>query len=169
MRELVRVDHDLDFDNISIFEHFCDAVVNVDRVVDKVVSKKTTKALNSKNKSFVSRLILNDLGENDNDNDNDNDENFFFRLRLTRFNERMMTIYVANATSNNRLIVVMKNVNALKRVKLLKMTMSIEIVVDRKKTIEKKKQKKKKDEKENEIDEIKIVQCSQRDATLIHL
>ena len=61
-----------------------------------------------------------------------------------------MTIYVANAALNNRLIIVMKNVNALKRIGLLKMIMSIEIVVDREKTIEKKKQKKNEKDDEND-------------------
>ena len=166
MRELVRVARDFDFDNILIFEHFCDAIVNVDRVVDKIVAKKTRKTSNSKNKNSVFCLVVNDSNNDDNnDNNNDNDD-FFFRLWLIRFNERMTTIYVANAASNNRLIVVMKDVNVLKRVELLKMTMSIEIVVDRKKTIEKKKQKK--DEKESENDKTKIVWCYRHDATLIY-
>ena len=135
MRELVRITCDFDFENILIFKHFCDAIVNVDWIVDKIVAKKTKKALNSKSKSFVFCFIVNDLNNDDVDNDNNNDDDFFFRLRLTCFNEWIMTIYVANATLNNHLIVVMKNVNVLKRVKLLRVTMSIEIVIDQEKTI----------------------------------
>ena len=144
---LVHVDRDLDFENISIFKHFYDAIINVNQVVNKIVMKKITRASSLKSKSFIFRLVVNNSNENNNDVYNINDENFFFRLQLTRFNEQMTTIYVANATLNNRLTVVMKNVNVLKRVELLKMTMSIEIIIDREKTIEKKKQTKKKRKK----------------------
>ena len=144
VRELVRVARDFDFKNISIFEHFCDVVVNVDRVVDKIVTKKMKKTSNSKNKNFVSCFIVNDLNDNDKNHNNNNDDDFFFRFWLTRFNEQMTTIYVANVVSNNRLTVVMKDVNVLKRVELLRMTMSIEIVVDRKKNYWKKSKKRQK-------------------------
>ena len=142
VRELVRVARDFNFKNILIFEHFSDVIVNVDRVVNKIIAK--TKALNSKNKSSVSRLVVHNSNNNDDNNNNDNDDDLFFRLRLTRFNEWMTMIYVANTASNNCLIVIMKDVNVLKRVELLRMTMSIEIVVDREKTTKTKKEKKKK-------------------------
>ena len=151
MRKLVRVVRDLDFENISIFEHFCDAIVKVNRVVDKIVTKKTNEKLSSKSKSFVSRLIVND-SNNDNDvNNNDNDENLFFCFRLACFNERMTTTYVANVVLNNRLTVVIKEINVLKKVELLKITMSIEIVIDREKTTEKQKKKKKKTKKKTKM------------------
>ena len=143
MRELVCVVRDFDFDNILIYEHFCDVVVNVDRIVNKFMTKTTIQKSNSKNKSFVSRVVINDLNNDVDDNDKNNNDDFFFRLRLTCSNEQMTTIYVANAALNNRLIVVMKKVNVLKKIKSLKMIVSIEIVVDREKTAEKKAKKRK--------------------------
>ena len=143
MRELVHVTHDFDFDDILIFEHFYDAIINVDRIVNKIVTKKIKKVFRSWIKNFASCVLVNDLND-DNDNDNNNERDLFFRLCLARFNEWMTTTYVANVASNNHLIVVMKNVNVLKKVELLKIVMLIEIVVEREKTIEKKTKKTKK-------------------------
>ena len=140
MRELVRVARDLDFEDTPAFEHFCGAIANVGRIVDKAVAKKTGKASSSKGKSPVPRLVVDDSDDDDDDNDNDNDDDPSFRLRLARSNERMATAYAANAASNNRLAAAMEDANALKRAELLGVAVPIETAADREKAAEKEKQ-----------------------------
>ena len=60
-----------DFD---VLAHFQDVVMEIDRVVGKIIAKKAKKTSSSKDKSPVSRLVVSDSDDDDDDNDNDDDE-----------------------------------------------------------------------------------------------
>ena len=141
----MRIDRELNVKDRVVFKHFDSVVVEIERVIDKIVAKKTKKNSRSKRvKRFVFRVVVLNSNNDDNNDNNDDDDNFFFCLRLARFNENMTTTYIANVASNNCQIVEIKKSNALKKTKLLKIIVFVKIVIERKKTTTQVKKKMKK-------------------------